>query len=62
MTKKQSKHHQSKQAVNYDLDGICFAELTELALDRPLWFLIVCQMIKFNFPQRLIKIVIRKII
>jgi len=54
MTKKISKHCKHKKQLEYDGEGLHFVELAELALDHPILFLIISQMIKYNISKRLI--------
>ncbi len=62
MTKQTSKHCKNKQQLNFDKDGLHFAELMEIALDHPIWFLVITRLIKYNVPQKYILAIINKII
>jgi len=57
-------HHQpnGKKPLQYNLQGMHISELMEIALDHPIWFIIISYMINHNVAQKIILKLIRRVV
>jgi len=63
MTKAISHHQKkNKKPLQYNSDGLHISELMEIALDHPIWFVVISYMINHNVGNKIICSLIKRVV